>query len=125
MSNLAKYLKDLERAKLMRVKALKNAREMMKEVGLEFYQSAHFIDRFEMRAAFPVEAVRDFEVAIRVARNRVADYDGKKIAIKVGNHVFIFGRAFAGNLSAVTFWRTSLPAKEALEGRADILVVCS
>lgn len=124
MSNIAGYLKELEQARPMRVKALKVANDLMKEAGLEFYQTAHFIERFELRANRPIEAVRNFELAIRIVKNRASDIPGKKAAIKVKNHVFIFDGANRGQLRAVTFWWTELPAEEALRGRGEILVDC-
>jgi len=120
----ATYLRDLDRAKPMRVNALKLANSLMKEVGLELYQTAHFVQRFDQRSGSPIEAVRNFEIAIRIVKNRINDIIGKKAALKVKNHVFIFDATIAGQMRMVTFWWTELPAEKALFGRGEFQLSC-
>ena len=122
--NIGAYVKELEQARPMKVRALKLAHELMKEVGLTLYQTAHFIERFDQRSNSPIEAVRNFELAIRIVKNRIKDIIGKKAAIKVKNHVFIFDAQQPGQVRAVSFWYTDLPAKEALAGRGEFQLEC-
>jgi len=86
--------------------------------------SAHFVQRFDQRSGSPIEAVRNFEIAIRIVKNRINDIIGKKAALKVKNHVFIFDATIAGQMRMVTFWWTELPAEKALFGRGEFQLSC-
>jgi hypothetical protein len=96
----------------------------MKDVGQQFYQTAHFIERFDQRSNRPIEAVSNFELAIRIVKNRIGEIGGKKAALKIKNHVFIFDATQTGKVRAVTFWWTELPAAEALKGRGEFQLEC-
>jgi hypothetical protein len=123
--NIGTYLKELELARPMRVRALSTAASLMKEVGATFIQTNHFVERFAQRHSSPIESVRNFELAVRVLKTKATEFPGKKVALKVKNHVFIFDCITPGIVKAVSFWYTELPAAEALKGRGEIQIELS
>lgn len=122
MANVGAYLKQLEQARPLFIRANKSAHELMESVGLKYYQTTHFRERFELRAAKPIEAVSDFELAIRIVKTHIQSIIGKRAAIKVKNHLFVFDATSEGQVRAVSFWWTDKPGPEAMKGRGEFQV---
>lgn len=118
---IAAYLKELDKAKLMRVTAMQTAHDLMREVNCKLVLTNHFIERFDLRHNSPITALRNFEITMRCLKAKAPEISGKKVAVKIASHVFIFDCVTPGIVKAISFWQTALPTAEALKGRGDIL----
>lgn len=122
MASIGQYLKEVEQAKPMRVRAFQLAHEVAQELGCRFYPAVHFLTRFDQRSISPIRATGSFELAIRMLRANRDRILGKQVAMLVSQHVFIFDCRQAGRICAVSFWWTDKPANVALAGRGDIFL---
>ena len=122
MATIAKYLAERQTAVPLRARVMAMAHDIAEQHGCRFLATAHFVERFDQRAPHPIRAIGDLEVALRMIDRRWAEFTGKKIAMKITQHVFIFDCTQPDFIRAVSFWITDTPAPIALAGRGDIII---
>lgn len=124
-AKIGQYIRERDTAQPLRTRAIESANKLFAEIEVKFFQTSHFIERFNLRASKPIEAVSDFELAVRIVKQRYEDAKGKTAALKIKNHVFVFDCTQEKTVRAVTFWWTEAPAEEALKGRGDFQLAYS
>lgn len=122
--SLATFIKEQQVAAPIRAATFATAHRLLNEVNQVFYPTAHFLERFNLRAVSPLAATRSFDTVVRSTRHNIDRIIGKKAAFKVGEYVFVIDATQPGYVRAVTFWRTDAPAEQALAGRGDVLFQC-
>jgi len=113
MSSISKFLVQQAAAQRQWAKTLDAMRKLAESKGAKLNLTGHFVERVQTRVARPSEFVGNFEIAVRAAMPKISQADGKRVGVRIKDHVFIIGCHTHPQqvISFITFWIPSTDKK--------------